>query len=211
MARVKNVSGEEIPAWAIMLVTGIERNTNENPVLMVNKVAIPPTTTGRQRLLINGATPIDITGDEQYGHGTEPGSYQWVGYNTSQTPAFGSMWGVANGQWYLQKDEPGWVIDGLKDANKERVLASFTADMAFYFVLSENLTAPSGNLLAGATAATAQATIYTNSNSGSLAGGVNVTLTNRWSDLELDAGKGGWCQWDWTLMEWVIVTTECPD
>lgn len=211
MARVKNNSGEEIPAWAIMLVSGVERNDNERPILKVDKPSIPPVTFGRQRFLINGPVPIGVSGDSQYGHGSEPGRHQWVGYNTGDgTPVAGSMWGVENGQWHLQKDAPGWTIDGLNDQSKERVLASFNPDPSFYFVLNEDLSAPSGDLASGAAPTTASATIFTDNASGTLSGGVTVTLTSRWDDLTLSAQEGGWCKWDWTLCEWAILATECP-
>lgn len=206
---VKNESGEEIPAWGIMLVTGTERLTNNRIALTVDQIAIPPTTAGRQYLLINGATPIGLTGDARYGHGTDPRVSEWIGYDTADgTPAFGSMWGVEDGEWLLKKDAPGFSIVGLPDTAKGRVTASFLESPQYYFTLTANLSAPSS--LTG-TPTTAQALLYTRYAGGTSLSGQVGTITNRWKNLELDSGKGGWCVWDWTLLEWVIVSTECPE
>lgn len=204
---VKNASGEQIPAWAVMLVTGAERLTNERVALTVSKIAMPPTVAGVQRLLLNGATPLGITGASRYGQGRVPSqSPDWVACDA--TVNFGEMWGPSDGSFVLTRSGAGFRAVGEYDAETDRALFSYEDSPQGYFTLTAALTAPSS--ITG-TPTTAEALLYTRYAGGTSLGGQVVTITNRWSNLELDAGKGGLCRWDWTLLEWVIVSTECPE
>ena len=126
---VKNVSGQEIPAWAVMLVTGMERLPNDKIAMEVDSVSVPHDEEGNRVLLINGATPLGITGEKRYGFATIPSEQPfWVRYDTGDgTPEFGEEWGVEDGEWDLKStsDESAFQILGLPDEDKSRVLATF--------------------------------------------------------------------------------------
>lgn len=209
---VKNTSDETVPSFGIMVMSGAERTDRNDIVIKVEKLAIPPTIEGRQVLLVNSARELSPSGDDQYGWARmAEGPPGWVAYDsTDGTPAFGQMWGVENDNWKLAKDGAGFMIVGPVESSKKRVLAAFSIDQKYYFTLDEALTAPSGNINAGATPTTATASLYTGSSSGTLTKISTVELTNRWDELELGNDKSGYCVWDWNILEWVIVTTECP-
>lgn len=205
---VRNESGEEIPAWAVMLVTDIYRLDNNRLALKVGKVRVPALTAGFQRILINGPKPIDING---YGHGDDPATAKWVRYQTTGSdPAFGSMWGVVDDSWEIEENGAGFYIFGDFQESRSRVQVQFIPFHQGYFILQEDLSAPSKGLSTQGVGdgETALATLITGYATGS--SGQSITVTNRWNNLTLSAQKGGVCYWDWVRMEWAIVATECP-
>lgn len=206
--KVKNVSGEEIPARAIMVVSGVSRVDDEAIALDVTKIDIPPDTAGRQQLLINSGRAIPTGG---YGQGAYPGlGAMWVAYTTGDgTPAFGEMWGVADGQWKLKKNAPGFEIIGLPDTTLGIVLATFMLDLEVFFELTATL-AVATNMETTPTTAAAKVLKNNTGSPGDFNDGNAITITNRWEDLSLASGDRGYAKWNWSLMEWVIVATECP-
>lgn len=204
--RVKNDGTDEIPAFGIMLVTGVFRQNNNGVALKVRSIQVPNATAGRAMLLVNSANPIGTGGASRYGWGRNADGVGWVAYDTANTPAFGEMWGVSHESFTLGKNDPGFEIVGLEDSGNKRVMARLNLEPKCYFQLTAALPAAS-DMLTGA--ATATAAVLKHS-SGSLTTGQAITVTNRWEDLELDIGKRGYALWDWSLLEWVIVATECP-
>jgi hypothetical protein len=126
---VKNDSGEEIPAYAVMMATGVERLSNNRVAIKVDAFDPDADIEGPPIILVNGPTPLGITGSKRYGCARladiTPG---WVAYDTEDgPPAFGEEWGLEDGEWRLKKDsdEQVFQIIGLPDAEKEIVLAAF--------------------------------------------------------------------------------------
>lgn len=126
---IKNVSGFEIPPWAVMLAIGVERIRGGDLVaLKVDSVEIPIQVDSPPLWLINGGNPIGITGSDVYGWGRyAAGDTFWVKYDTSDTPAFGEEWGVEDNQWHITKDSSDFpfTIVGLPDKKLKRVLATY--------------------------------------------------------------------------------------
>ena len=96
----KNNSGEEIPAFAVMRVTGV---TDE--VLQVAK----PNAASDTKAAVNGPTPIPIGG---HGNATYDSPF-FVLYDTGDgTPTFGDMWGTESGSWKLRAANDGFCALG---------------------------------------------------------------------------------------------------
>lgn len=209
---VKNVSGSKIPPFAVMLSVGQERLDLEHIVVKVQAVELPPTSKGKQALLINSSKELETSGDDKYGWSrmaSEP--FGWVAYDSSDgTPAYGEMWGVRDADFKLRKNYTGFMVSGIVDTSRKRCICTFDPNPTCYFTLTASL-AEASDMLTGPTTATA--TILKSDPTppgGDLTTGQSITVTNRWEDLSLDSGKRGYAMWDWNLMEWVIVATECP-
>ncbi len=97
---VYNDSGEEIPAFGIMRMSGIDD-------LGVLKVA-KPNTDGQTDVLVNSPVPIPI-GKYGQGHRNSPCA---VYYDTANTPAAAETWGAAASSWKLTKNKAGGKIIG---------------------------------------------------------------------------------------------------
>lgn len=102
----RNASGESIPAYAVMRVTGAEIRAGL-PIITVAK----PSTAFQRLYLVNGPNRVGSASTAR-GVGTwlddEPG---FVLYE-SGTPAYGESWGPKNGQWSLAKWRYGFTIIG---------------------------------------------------------------------------------------------------
>lgn len=98
---VLNDSGEVIPAFAIMQITGV----NRDDVVIVNKCDED----SAKLFLINGGAVIGI---DDHGVGYAPMEMPyWVYYDTSDgTPANGEQWGPAAGEWFAKKDMIGLLM-----------------------------------------------------------------------------------------------------
>jgi len=104
----QNGSGEVIPAFAVMRVTGVTDN-----VLQVAK----PNAASDTKAVVNGPTPIPIAGK---GNATYDSPY-FVLYETADgTPAFGESWGTENGSFKLRKGNDGF--SGIGGATAGRAL-----------------------------------------------------------------------------------------
>lgn len=103
---VLNDSGEEIPAFAIMQITGV----NRDDVVIVDKCSADST----KLFLINGGSVIGI---DDHGVGYAPMEMPyWVYYDTADgTPANGAQWGPANGSWKAKKDKIGLLMIAMTD------------------------------------------------------------------------------------------------
>jgi hypothetical protein len=111
-----NNSGEEVPAYAIMAVTGVqELGTGE----IVKKIAKPSTTFYRE-YIVNGSVAVANSSAGIYQKGPEV----LVAYDTG-TPAVGEGWGPKPGQWTISKNYPQTCcIAGITDAVNKIVLAN---------------------------------------------------------------------------------------
>lgn len=101
---VRNDSGEEIPAWGCMQVTGTVDANNQS----FSKVT-KPTTSGVQ-YLFNGQQPIETGG---YGVAQEGNKAR--AYKSSGTVTFGQLWRPTSGQWYLTQGSGRFPAIGLDD------------------------------------------------------------------------------------------------
>lgn len=101
----KNGSGEEIPPFAVMRITGIEIFDGRS-VVMVDK----PNTYGSQYLhYING--PIAVADGKC---STCTNAFPALAkYNTGSSPTVGKLWGPRNGSWELQEETGGFIVIGV--------------------------------------------------------------------------------------------------
>lgn len=103
---VYNDSGEVIPAFAIMQITGVDRDEN----ILVDQCSTDST----KLFLINSGSVIGI-GD--YGMGYAPMEMPyWVYYDTADgTPANGEQWGPGAGSWKARKNKTGMLALSMVD------------------------------------------------------------------------------------------------
>lgn len=107
---VFNVSGEEIPQHAVMLVTGASTIGDD----VYYNVAKPDGSTGFY--ILNGPTPVAISG-----WGISTNRFPAQAAYTGTTPVFGAEWGPVNGSWLLQSTGTGFIIVGGSDGSYVRV------------------------------------------------------------------------------------------
>lgn len=120
--RFRNDSGETVPEWAVMRVTGMATSGIICPTIT------KPDTTFSRLYMVNGprlVPPYTGYGQTGYGWGTFLLTEtlrlldQFVFYNTSSgTPAAGESWGPKNGQWALEKDYYGFGVLGCNITNR---------------------------------------------------------------------------------------------
>jgi hypothetical protein len=101
--RFTNASGETIPPFSVMRITGATNNNGE-----ITFTVAKPNSTFCTDYLINGPLAV-ATGKD--GIGTTLAQAGYVAYDTG-TPAYGEEWGAKNGQWTLNKNRPGFIIEG---------------------------------------------------------------------------------------------------
>lgn len=104
----RNDSGETIPAFAVMRVTGAT-GLGSIPVLTVAK----PNTAFQRRYLVNGPLAVSgASGQNTFGLGTWAEQSAFVLYDDANTPAYGEEWGPSNGSWEIKKYRYGFHILG---------------------------------------------------------------------------------------------------
>jgi hypothetical protein len=105
----QNVSGESIPAFAVMRVTGTAV-INGMPAITCAK----PNATSYNFYVING--PHDVQ-NGAYGQCTY-GPSVVVRYNTGTSPTLDAEWGAVNGSWLLGSGGTGFRVVGVIDSAK---------------------------------------------------------------------------------------------
>ena len=116
-----NNSGETVPAYGIMAVTGmtIESDANNLPIYEIDK----PGSTFCRTYMVNGPFDVDA-GDGELGTFQGPAD---VLYDSGfGTPAFGDGCGPKSGQWSLSKGYSGCSINGIVDSTDK--IASVSLD-----------------------------------------------------------------------------------
>lgn len=103
----KNVSGETIPPYACMQVTGTEEEGPQN-FLEVDKPADTDGTAGQ--FLFNNHSEV-LSGDA----GVAQDCAVVRAFKNSGTVTAGDVWGPTVGQWYLTKDSGSYVAAGEDD------------------------------------------------------------------------------------------------
>jgi len=112
----KNSTGETVPAFGVMAVTGGNRTMLE-PYLTIAK----PSTTFRRRYVVNGDLAVE---DGAFGYCYERGSVE-VLYD-SGTPAVGEGWGPKPDQWTLSKFYPETAtVAGITNSSSKVMLAEW--------------------------------------------------------------------------------------
>lgn len=102
--RVKNGSGETIPPFSVLRITGIAFTNNER-VYSVAK----PDGTYRWRYLVSGPFAIGSSStNEGLGTFLTQGGLVYC----SGTPALDEEWGPTASQWYLSQYRPGFIVSG---------------------------------------------------------------------------------------------------
>lgn len=113
--RFYNDSGETVPAFGVMRVTGAGSS-----YLTIAK----PNTTFQGLYLVNGSRPIIAQrfGRGKYLTADENGRRRFAIYNPANAPAVGESWGVIANSWWLGKNGPGFYITGKYDGTKVDVI-----------------------------------------------------------------------------------------
>jgi hypothetical protein len=113
----RNDSGEEIPARAVIQITGSVTLANGEIVLKADK---PDTAGLAGEHYVNG--PMSVI-DGGYGRCIVPVSPTWVSYDTAATPAFGENWGPQDGSFKIATAGSGILIVGNVNSTDAVVLA----------------------------------------------------------------------------------------
>lgn len=119
-----NESGEQIPAFACLRITGMTTLGGRNIV----KVAKPNTYGSQYMHRLNGPLPVEIG---KYGICTcSPGAAAL--YDTADgTPGFLEQWGPRNATWKLKKNTGGWSIMGNPDSTNGIVIVQQAPMLSF--------------------------------------------------------------------------------
>lgn len=102
-----NQSGEIIPAYAVMRVTGVSV-MGSVPIITVAK----PSSTFQRLYLVNGPLPVSGASNQEPNFGTWAEGAAFVLYDDANTPAYGEEWGPSNGSWKIKKYRYGFHILG---------------------------------------------------------------------------------------------------
>jgi hypothetical protein len=101
----RNASGEDIPPFSILRITGAE-NFQGAIRFIVGK----PNATQQTAYLVNGPETVRATKD---GRCTTLTQADYLAYDTADgSPSVGDSYGAQNGQWTAKKDVPGFFICG---------------------------------------------------------------------------------------------------
>ncbi|WP_145034655.1 hypothetical protein [Caulifigura coniformis] len=100
-----NDSGEIIPAYAVMMITG----THMIGTRYLQKVEKPDVDAPNAGFILNGPTKIPIG---KTGTGKIPANSGWAKYDTGGAPAAGDEWGPVTGSWELGEDGTGFKVVG---------------------------------------------------------------------------------------------------
>lgn len=107
----RNDSGEEIPAFACMRITGAEVVSTGRVTLTVGK----PNTFGAQyNHVFNG--PLKVA-NGKYGLCTRSDGAAALYDSADGTPAFGESWGPRDATWKLKKNTGGFLIEIVTNSN----------------------------------------------------------------------------------------------
>jgi len=113
LIRVKNASGETIPACAAMRITGLD--ADDKSLRTVDK---PNADSQTDLIIFNGPTEIavPVTNDEneESGHGQGFADFPVLTlcYASDPEPANGDSLGTASGQWELRAGKSGFKVEG---------------------------------------------------------------------------------------------------
>jgi hypothetical protein len=185
----RNDSGETIPAYAAMRVTGVVTAASV-PVITVAK----PSSTFQGLYLVNGPLPVASSG-EIPSFGTWADQAGFVLYDDANTPAMGEEWGPYDGSWEIKKYRYGFTILGGATGGSTDIVGVVQRQVHVVF----------GKSSAGITAGSnGTVTIYDGNQTTT---GHNISATNR---TEIAIGANTWCEASWFGGTWFAKPWECP-
>lgn len=189
----RNDSGEEIPGFACVRITGMVKVGSRN-ILTVGK----PNTYGSQYMhRFNGPTPV---ASGLYGV-CYLGSQVPALYDTADgTPAFGESWGPRDATWKIKKNTGGWQIVGNSDSTAGVVLVERVPFLRFHGVADSAI-----NLDASGTVS-----IFYGTGAGTDS---TVNMSSVYNSFgNVSSGKDVDCVWEYDVAgtAWKIVAAECP-
>lgn len=188
----RNNSGETIPPFSVMRITGAE-NFNGAIRFIVAK----PNTDFQNDYLINGPEAIRSTKD---GRGTTLAQAHYVAYRSgSGTPAYGEEWGAKTAQWTLEKNRPGFKIEGgIKNT------AGVDAVVARQHLVTDLIGKPDSTISKGATG-----TVSVWMGASGAEAVVEYDITGSAKGAEVTGSK--WCVLFWRNGVWYVGPWECEE
>jgi hypothetical protein len=187
----RNDSGEEVPAFAVLRVTG-STTVRQQLVLTVSK----PNAYGSQGLhAVNGPQAI-ASGKSGVCTFSSPAP---VLYDTGDgTPAVGERWGPRDSSWKLRKNTGGFQISGSPDSTSGVVLAVVSPMLSFVGKTDSSHSKGS----------TGTISIYSGALGSESDTGVNMTgVYNRFANVA--SAKWVRCHWNQDGQQWELVAAEC--
>lgn len=164
----RNASGQAIPSFGVLQITGSETAGVGRKILTVTR----PDGTAGATYAINGHLPV-AAGSTKGGVCT----MSWpanAAYDTGDgTPAVNQVWGPKSGQFTLAKGNPGFVIVGTPESGRVLVAQSLSGAMVLGKTDASHAKGATGTI-----------SIYSDSSTDT---GENITATNLFADL--DSGK----------------------
>jgi hypothetical protein len=186
--RFRNDAEEEIPAFAVMRVTGIE-TTGGRATATVAK----PSSTFQRLYLVNGAVKV---ASGKFGEGSWLSEANYVLYNASSgTPAYGESWGPKNGQWSLEEYRYGFTILGGNTGSDDTARTGAIQHQVNGFIGKTDSSHAKG--------ATGTISIYD---------GNEVDTTDNMTGVDnlfATVASGKWVDVEWRGGRWYLTSAEC--
>lgn len=196
----QNLTGNDIPGFAVMRVTGIaDPTTTDNEyVLQVDQPNSSPAP-----YCVNGPQVIKAQSGSTPGWGIC--SFDFPNFalydSTSGTPAVNDGWGPKSGSWKLVKGQSGFNVFNQPTEGRVLVMQQ-SAGGAVFRVIRFQL--PSA--LTSSTASVADCPVIRVASGADPGATVTVTNEDGW---ESDAGSQGWAFLDNSTNEWIIFVVPC--
>ncbi|MGQ0633044.1 MAG: hypothetical protein ACT4QC_00385 [Planctomycetaceae bacterium] len=176
----RNDSGEQVPAFGVLRLTGVAVLEPARVVLTAQK----PDTYGCQyQCAINGPTPVPAG---KYGVCTRLGLLPALYDAADGTPAFGERWGPRSGTWKLKKHTGGFRVLGVTNGGKGLALVEHQPFLRFRGVTDEAI----------ASGADGVVSIYYGSNNSYTDTTVNMSDVANDLDEDIESGATVECVWE---------------
>lgn len=187
----RNDSGEAIPAYAVMRVTG-SATVKGIPTITVAK----PSTTFQRIYLVNGPLVVPSSSSHEPAFGTWLNEAGYVLYDDSNTPAYGEGWGPSASSWKIKKYRYGFtILDGATGGDTD-IVAARQAEVC------QVIGKPNSSI---AQAASAAFSIYDGNQADT--GDDLSSVTNR---TEITAESATWATATFMANTWFCEPWECP-
>lgn len=188
----RNDSGETIPAYGIVRITGI---IIPEPGRVLLTVAKPNVYGCQYQCAINGPVPI---GAGKFGNCSRE-TFAAALYDTADgPPGIGERWGPRDGTWKLRRNTGGFAVVGTTKAATGLVLVQPAPMLSFVGKTD----------IAHAKGVTGTVSIH----AGTLGSETDTTadmtgVYNRYADVA--SGKWVRCEWNGQYNDWELVAAEC--
>ena len=182
----RNDSGETIPAFAAMRITGVVTIEGRS-VIKVDK----PNDDNLTNLLFNSPVNVPSGG---YGSGTHEFPC-YAKYQTASSAVLDEEWGTESGSWALKKDNAGYLIIGGETA--DRVIVRRAVDGPFELLGKTDASHAKG--------ASGTVSIYSGTPGSETDTTIDLTAFNKFANI--DSGK-----WVWVSLyggNFYITAAEC--